>query len=325
MKRKGRGSPIDPSGPYPLFKSIPQQRPSAAVGRGRRKRAAQRLIGQCAELGASPGSVALAVAWQHAAVSLALRPGNLRIAPLEQLGHPTELAREAARLSARWSHLRDHLPTIQRLISELPSWDRLIAAASADDIAAYVSTPAEAGEWYDPAGDVLKALRDNVNGYDVLEYCTPPSVAAAVVDKVAPNSGASILDPMCGTGRLLSSAASWLWARGRNPWTCGFFGVDVDHEAVAIACFNLIGVGAGPHVWLHCGEPNTEFVHPDGTPLRKWVDLLLADFNQMPTQLSGIREQVVVDPAQRWRAWQAAGSSVGPLAALQHPYLPGRR
>ena len=225
--------------------------------------------------------------------------------------------------------MREHLPTIQGLVHQLPRWDRLLAAVAADTVAD--SSPAltnGGGWWCDPAGDVLTALRDGVAG-PIGSYYTPPSVAATLVDQVTPQGGASILDPLCGTGRLLASAASWLWARGRSPWSCGWFGVDHDAEALAIACLSLIGVGAGPHVWLHHGDfLHTEFVHPDGTPLGQFVDILMADLASRPTPpealAPGPTQTVVVDPAQRWHAWHNTTTPAAVPSRSFQRYLAGR-
>lgn len=329
VKRKRRASGGGAMPPGALFPSLTRQSASASVGRGRRRRATNRVLGQCAELGAQPAAVALAVAWQHAAVSLPTKPGGVRIPRLEELGGPAALDREAVAMSSRWAFLREHLPTIHRLIHELPRWDRLLAAIPADTVADTSPALTNGGGWWcDPAGDVLVMLRNNAAG-PIGDYYTPPSVAARLVDQITPKGGASILDPFCGTGRLLASAASWLWAHGRNPWSCGWFGVDDDAEALAVACLNLIGVGAGPHVWLHHGYfPNTEFVHPDGRPLGQFVDILMADLATRPLPPDALaprpKRTVVVDPAQRWQAWQHTGAPLAAASRSFQRYLAGR-
>ena len=305
-------SPAGPSGPLFTAPSVPRKddvgRALAAFGE---------LLERCTTAEADPASLAFAAAWQHAALAQITAPHPVDLPLLEELAGPGQLVSRLAAMSASWTHLQDHLPALHRMLGSLPPWARLTDTVPEELMREFVGcTAAGRGVWLDPAGWIKSALTHPsalFRGTVRLCFYTPPPSATGVPGRPYPKSGDSVIDESCGSGYMLASSAAWLRGHGWDPHTCSFFGMDTDADNLAIASINLVGAGAGPHVWLHQGDPHVcKFVDPNGddvdhdvfvtdpispeTAQARWLDaLVLANVRPRP---------VVVDAQQRAVAWR---------------------
>ncbi|MER5782827.1 N-6 DNA methylase [Streptomyces mobaraensis] len=80
------------------------------------------------------------------------------------------------------------------------------------------------------------SLRFGVGG----DYYTPRPLARLVAGMAAPQAGERVLDPVCGSGRLLIAADQWARMHGREAGVLRLHGRDIRPEARRIAVMNLM-------------------------------------------------------------------------------------
>jgi type I restriction enzyme M protein len=74
---------------------------------------------------------------------------------------------------------------------------------------------------------------------------TPSAIVRLVVELAAPTSGASVLDPCCGSGGFLVYGAKYIAARGNRAVDASFTGHALSERSASLARMNL---------WLHGGK-----------------------------------------------------------------------
>ncbi|MEU5809097.1 N-6 DNA methylase [Streptomyces sp. NPDC047718] len=71
------------------------------------------------------------------------------------------------------------------------------------------------------------------------DYYTPRPLARLMAGLAAPQSGESVLDPVCGSGRLLLAADEWARGEEHGPGVLTVHGRDIRPEALRAAAMNL--------------------------------------------------------------------------------------
>jgi type I restriction-modification system DNA methylase subunit len=158
------------------------------------------------------------------------------------------------------------------------------------------------GEPADLLGTTYQLLRTHGSKNQLAAFFTPPPLARLLGAVNEASQGDALYEPTLGTGALFLGARESLTRRGIDPWTCGWFGMDIDSLAVALAGMNAIAWGLGPHVWLHAGNSLTDhFVTPTGCPVRFQVVLSNPPFSGSVRggQGAGGEQRIVADPAGR--------------------------
>lgn len=176
-------------------------------------------------------------------------------------------------IEQRWPHTQGNLGPLRSGCERFAGTRTLtpvIEAFAAVDLSA-CSTGPGAG---DLLGDLYGFLRSVGGKRHLGAFFTPGSISSLVAAVIPVNAGDAVLEPAMGTGSLLRAAVQDLVGRGVDPWQVGWFGIDLDRVAVALASLNAIVWGLGPHVWFHAGDGLVDrFVTPSGAPIRFAVTL----------------------------------------------------
>ncbi|MEU8641857.1 N-6 DNA methylase [Streptomyces sp. NPDC048674] len=138
-------------------------------------------------------------------------------------------------------------------------------------------------------------------------YYTPLGIARLMAGLAGPRADERVLDPVCGSGRLLVEAAQWARRRGTESGVPLVYGRDSSTEARRVAAMNLVlnllhgDLGAGPVDSLRGGSTGLD------------ADVVLAN---PPFKMSGWgHDELVGDP--RWSFGQPPKSSAN-FAWVQH-------
>ncbi len=205
----------------------------------------------------------LATMWS--ALTAATQPLDLAITLvfLRQLFDPTAPLvaghdpRELVTISLTWQELAteprlgDALDLLASRINEITGHEHLPSGFSALDPQSVKSAYEGASKWqvweYITGGDMLGSLLEQTRSARTASangaFYTPYNVSYAMAMMLCPHPGEKIIDPACGSGRMLLAKLHACRVQfGGEP---DLYGVDIDADAVRVCRLNLLLAGKG--------------------------------------------------------------------------------
>lgn len=111
----------------------------------------------------------------------------------------------------------------------------------------------------DPIGDAFEVFVGNESRGRSGQFFTPRSVTDLLIEAVDPKPGESIIDPACGAGGFLTSAARHFLDRGAKPKDLSkyvsqnFYGIDKDEYLTKLARLHIALLTSG-HPKIYCAD-----------------------------------------------------------------------
>ena len=111
----------------------------------------------------------------------------------------------------------------------------------------------------DPIGDAFEVFVGSESRGRSGQFFTPRSVTDLLVEAVDPKPGETVVDPACGAGGFLTSAARHFLKKGVKPKDFGslvsknFYGIDKDEYLTKLARFH-IALLSGGHPNVYCAD-----------------------------------------------------------------------
>lgn len=158
-------------------------------------------------------------------------------------------------LSTDWHELPT--PTLNKVVEEMRRW-------------------APAPEWApDYIGEISQRVRTSAAKSNRGEFYTPYSLSLMMARMTGVEAGARVLDPCCGSGRMLLAALEVNRDLHPEGPLCEVYGVDISPAAVRMCQLNLALAGIAPAFRVECMDFLLAIPFEEASPLQQAMQLEL--------------------------------------------------
>lgn len=172
------------------------------------------------------------------------------VAPVELDAEPFTLAKHVRSVFAK---VRRDFPDLYAKDTELLLDPEAIAQVMRECAFSLVDAAS------DPIGDAFEVFVGSESRGRSGQFFTPRSVTDLLIEAVDPKPGETIIDPACGAGGFLTSAARHFLEKGVKPSELGplvsehFYGIDKDEYLTKLARLHIALLTTG-HPKVHCAD-----------------------------------------------------------------------